>query len=369
MAQNKYYRTDRIRKEKAQYNVIIGERSNGKTYSVEDYALEKHGRTGEQLALIRRFSEDFVGKRGQQMFTALVQNGLVSKYTNGKWTDIHYQSSRWYLAKWDEKGEKKIVNNEPFCYAFSLNSNEHDKSTSYPNITTVLFDEFITRKGYIPNEFIEFQNTLSTIIRDRDNVEIFMCGNTVNQFCPYFDEMGLTNVLKMKKGAIDVYTYGQSGLKVAVEYCDTSEKRKGKKSDKYFAFDNPKLNMITKGDWEIALYPHLPNKYTNKDIMFTYFIEFYNNILQCEIIGTKDGYFTYIHRKTTPFKYLDKDLIFSQEYSPLPNWRRKLTKPIDDIGKRVYKFFVEDKVFYQDNNIGEIVRNYLMWSNTDKGIL
>lgn len=368
MAQNrKYYRTDRIRKENAQYNIVFGERSNGKTYAVEDDGLKDYCENGNQLGLIRRWYEDFSGKRGQQMFDALVKNGLVEKYTNGQWTDITYQSSRWYLSKWDEEKQKRVMKEEPFCFAFALSSGEHDKSTSYPKIKTILFDEFISRRAYIPNEFIEFQNILSTIIRDRDDVKIFMCGNTVNQFCPYFDEMGLTNILKMQKGSIDVYSYGDSGLRVAVEYCDTYVK--GKKSDKYFAFNNPKLNMITKGDWELALYPHLPMEYTHKDIKFTYFIDFYNNKLQCEIIQNGNDIFTYIHRKTTPFKYVDKDLIYSQDYSSKPNWRRKITKPTDEIGKRIYKFFVEDKVFYQDNNIGEIVRNYLIWSNTDKGII
>lgn len=368
MAQKqKYYNLKNILKEDAQYNVIFGERSNGKTYSVEDKSLYDFCKYGHQLAIIRRWYDDFSGKRGQQMFDALVKNGLVEKYTDGKWNDITYRSSRWYLSKWDEKGQKTIVNEVPFCYAFALSTGEHDKSTSYPNVKNILFDEFISRRAYIPNEFIEFQNILSTIIRDRDDVKIFMCGNTVNQFCPYFDEMGLTNILKMKKGMIDVYSYGESGLRVAVEYCDTYVK--GKKSDKYFAFNNPKLNMITKGDWEIAIYPHLPHEYEPKDIKFTYFIQFHKNILQCEIIKVKKDLFTYIHKKTTPLRKIDKDIIFSCDYSPKDNWRRKLTKPKDEIGKRIYEFYINDRVFYQDNTIGEIVRNYLLWSNTDKGIL
>ena len=36
----KFYSLDRILQKHAQYNVIFGERSNGKTYAVEKYALE-----------------------------------------------------------------------------------------------------------------------------------------------------------------------------------------------------------------------------------------------------------------------------------------------------------------------------------------
>ena len=39
----------------------------------------------------------------------------------------------------------------------------------------------------------------------------------------------------------------------------------------------------------------------------------------------------------------------------------KITKPVTDLEKRIVSFFIKDKVFYQDNEIGEIVRNYLEW--------
>lgn len=363
----KYYSLERILKEKATYNIIIGERSNGKTFSVQSYGLEQYCKTGNQMALVRRWNDDYTGKRGSQTFEALVQNGLVSKFTNGEWTDIKYQSSRWYLAKYDSDLEKLIVKDEPFCYAFSLNTSEHDKSTSYPRVKNVLFDEFLTRGMYLTDEFTVFMNVLSTIIRDRDDVTIFMCGNTVNQFSPYFTEMGLTNIRKMKAGDIDIYSYGESLLKVAVEYCDTAIKNKGKKSDKYFAFNNPKLNMITNGSWELALYPHLPKKYNQLDIMSTYYIQFSGIILQCEIVGkTKENsYFTYIHRKTTEFKYPDKDMIYSTTFSDKPNWSRKITKPRNEYERKIWYFFSSEKVFYQDNEVGEIVRNYIQWCKTE----
>ena len=361
-----YYSLEKIDSKNCIYNVIFGERSNGKTFAVQEKGFCNFVHHGKQMALIRRFAEDYTGKRGSATFEALVNAGVVARETNGEWTDIFYQSSRWYLAKWDEKLNKRIVMDKPFCYAFSLSAGEHDKSTSYPDVTTILFDEFLTRRFYIPNEFVEFMNILSTIIRQRDDVKIYMCGNTVNQFCPYFDEMGLTNILNMKKGDIDIYEYGQSELRVAVEYAEGFTK--GKKSDKYFAFDNPKLSMITGGAWEIALYPHLPIKYKQQDIRFVYFIYFSKNLLQCEIVR-KDGLdFTFIHRKTTDLKQVKRDLIYSTEYSGLPNWSRRITAPRNSKERKIYQYFKDEKIFYQDNTVGEVVRNYLIWSKTDGGI-
>jgi hypothetical protein len=362
MFKQKFYSLKNILSKDAQYNIIFGERSNGKTYSVLKYGLEKFCKTGEQTAIVRRWSEDFKGKRGSTMYQALVNNNEIEKLTEGKWTDVYYYSGRWYLCKYNEKEERTVLE-KPIAYAFALGSMEHDKSTSYPEINTILFDEFLTRTMYLPDEFVLFMNVLSTIIRHRKNVKIFMLGNTVNKYCPYFNEMGLRHIKDMKVGDIDIYSYGDSDLKVAVEYCKPN--KQGKESDTYFAFDNPKLNMITGGAWEVNIYPHCPIKYAPKDIKFTYFIIFDGEILQCEVIMKDNNNFTFIHRKTSPIKDIEKDLIYSTEYSSLPNWKRKINRPVTDIEKKIAMYFAKDKVFYQDNDVGEIVRNYLMWCGKD----
>lgn len=355
----KYYSLKNILQKNATYSIIFGERSNGKTYAVLHYILEKYVNQHEQGAIIRRWQDDFIGKRGQVMFDGLVSSGAVAKITNGEWTSVFYYASKWYLCKYDEE-HKRIVDETPFAYGFSITSMEHDKSTAYPNVTTICFDEFLTRKAYLPDEFVLFMNVCSTIIRDRNNVKIFMLGNTVNKYCPYFSEMGLKHVKDMKQGTIDVYTYGDSTLTVAVEYCSSNNKD-GKASDSYFAFDNPKLNMITGGTWELDIYPHCPTKFKPKDIVFIFFIQFNDELLQCELVYVDESSFIYIHQKTTPLRDSNYDLIFTSEYDHRFNIRRKITKPITNIEKRIYNYFVSDKVFYQDNEVGEIVRNYLIW--------
>ena len=352
----KYYRLNNIKKCNAKYNVIFGQRSNGKTYAVLEEGIKNYISSGKQLAIIRRWDEDFKGKRGRQMFDSLTASGAIAKLTGGVWTGVYYFSSTWFLCRYEENGDR-VTDERPFCYGFSLTAMEHDKSTSYPNITTVLFDEFLTRTVYLPDEFILFTNVLSTIIRERDDVIIYMLGNTVNKYCPYFAEMGLKHVKEMKPGDIDIYQYGDGKLKVAVEY--TEPHVNGKKSDVYFAFDNPKLKMITTVTWEIDVYPHCPEKYKPKDILFTFFIEFDKEMLQCEVVMTKGKIFTFIHKKTTELKRPDKDLIYSLAYDPRPNWKRNILKPCSEIERKVSALIKADKIFYADNDTGEIMRNYL----------
>ena len=67
----------------------------------------------------------------------------------------------------------------------------------------------------------------------------------------------------------------------------------------------------------------------------------------------------YIHLKTTPIKDVDNDLIYSMEYNHKFNYNRSIYKPINKLQKKILYFFKNDKVFYQDNNIGDAINNYL----------
>lgn len=353
----KYYSLKKILAEKADYNIIIGERSNGKTYAVLCHILDCYTSHGIQGAYLRRWKEDVQGKRADNVFASIVSNGYVNKITDGKYDNIIFSRGAWHLAKYDVDTKKMKADKTPFCFAFSLSEVEHDKSVSYPNIGVIVFDEFLTRRMYLPDEFIIFMNVLSTIIRDRENVSIFMLGNTVNKFCPYFEEMGLTNIPTMEQGSIDIYSFGNK-LKIAVEYC--SETKSGKKSNKFFSFNNPRLNMITKGKWELAIYPHLPEGYKIKpsSILFSFTIVFNNKKLGCDVVLQDNDYFLYIRPRTSEIK--PNELVYTLDYTPSPFVRKTFTQPVDSIDNKIRGFFSTNQVYYQSNDIGEIVRNYLL---------
>ena len=353
----KFYNVSRILETNCVYNVIIGERSNGKTYAVLKHGLEEYFKTGGEIGIVRRWQEDIRGNRASGVWSALIENNEIEKISGGKYKGIAYFSRRYYLCNYDDSGKPIYNDSDIIGYTFALSDTEHNKSISYPKITTILFDEFLTRGVYLNDEFVLFMNTISTIVRQRNNVKIFMLGNTVNKYSPYFTEMGLKHIQKMKQGSIDIYTYGESSLRVAVEYCATMEITKD--SNIYFAFDNPKLSMITGGAWELDIYPHLPVKYKPKDILLTYFIKFDGAIFQCEIIDVDGEMFTYIHDKTTPIKDDNNDLVYSLEFSHKLNYNRSIYKPINTIGKRILYFFQTDKIFYQDNDVGDSINNYL----------
>lgn len=359
----------------ARYFIGFGKRSNGKTYQLKElglngnaeFGLKGYIQDGTQFAYVRRWKEDFRGKRGATFFDDMVKKGLIKKWTKGQWDNIYYYSNRWYLARYDEKLDTMIKDVEPCGYAFAISEMEHDKSTSYPGIRYIFFDEFLTRGIMLPDEFVQFMNVVSTIVRDRTDVLIFMMGNTVNFDSPYFYEMGLTHVRDMQQGDIDVYNYGDTDLHVVIEYIKDNVDERGKTgSDVYYAFNNLKLQMITSGSWEIGLYPHKPFDYKLSEIKFKYFIIYGQDTLQCEIICHEKQWITFIHKKTGDIKNPDVDLVFSTGFDTRRNWRRKIMKYNDDLGEAIWKFYADDRVYYQSNTVGEIVRNYLLWCQSDR---
>ena len=353
----KYYSPQKINKKDATYNVIFGERSNGKTYALLQQGLKDYVKDGAQIAYVRRWKEDITGRRAARLYAGLNENGEVSKITKGAFSGVHYWAGKFYLCNYDESGKAIYSDSDIVAFTFALSDGEHDKSTSFPNIKTIVFDEFLTAKLYLQDEFVLFMNTVSTIVRRREDVKIYMLGNTVNKFCPYFQEMGLNNIQKMAQGSIDVYHYGQSELKVAVEYC--SSVASSKEASKYFAFNNPKLEMITSGAWELSIYPHLPYKYKPKDILLTYFIEFNDNIFQCNIVNIEDIYFTYIHVKTSDIKNPEEDLVYSLDFNPRQNYSRSLFTPINKTQEKILWFFKTGRVYYQNNEVGDTVSNFI----------
>lgn len=356
-----------VLKRKCHYNLLIGERSNGKTYCILDYIVEQFCKHGEQAVYLRRWDVDLKTKLTATLFDGLVRDKKIEKYSKGKYNGVKYYRSKWYLTRsYTEKNDKgkeiEMVEtcDTPLMVGFTISGDEHDKGATYPHIRTIFFDEFLSRTGYLTDEVMLFMHTLSTLIRLRDDVKIFMCGNTINPYSPYFKEFGIKNIKNMERGDIDVYSYGESGLRLCVYMTDSLPKQL-KKSNVYFAFNNPRLSMITGqgGIWDIGIYPHCPVEYRPCDIKYNFFIEYDDILYHGELIYTGKDLFIFIHVKTTPIKNPEKDLIYTLEDSPLLNKRKMINKPLTQVEKTIATLFAQKKVFYQDNEVGNGITNYL----------
>jgi hypothetical protein len=347
------------------YYVVFGKRSNGKTYACLKRILDNYWDDGSEGIYLRREVEEIKGANGGRVFNGLVANGYIAKLTNGAWSGVTYYNRAFYLSKWDDDLAKEVKDSKPFCYAMALSEMLKYKSSQFPNVTTIVFDEFIIRnsgRSYLMDEFVTFANTISTIVRSSRKAKIFMIGNTVNMYNPYFSEMGLYKVKEMKQGDINEYQYGDSDLKVAVEYAEDLTAKHTHQGDVYFAFDNPKLKMITTGEWELPVYPRPSIKIEREDVKFRFFMICPDdNIVQGDVIEKDDNMFIHFHKKTG--EIYDYDLIYSLEFNPSKHYAINPYKSFNQVTKVIAALLTREKVSFGSNMVGEQVRNYLLNAN------
>lgn len=383
----KYYSLKRLLNQcpDCKYYIIYGERSNGKSYSILEYLLEEFYNSGYTKAFgyIRRVDEDIKLSNASQVFKSLRCNdnkeNRIEEITKGEYNDVLVKSRTFLLCKRDEMGELvSVLDKQPFGYLFALNQSERIKSTGYPDIFYIFFEEFIAENLPLLNEFSKLMSVLSTIIRNRDNVTIFMAGNTINKHNIYFAEFGLNKTKFQKPNTVDIYKYQDDAgtLQIACEFTDFPD-RSIKKSNIYFCFNKEKNKMIRQGLWDIGTYPHLEYLYKPKDIKLIYFIKHEDEIFQAEVIQTIDNkenriddlpnviysnkplLFTYIHRKTSDIKYPHDHIIFQKEFDSHYNIRQDIMNSFDEVGVFIKSFFITGKVFYQDNEVGDMIDSYI----------
>src|SRR5699024_11598307 len=77
------------------------------------------------------------------------------------------------------KGRNFYADGKLIGYTLILSSWQSEKGNAYPNVETILYDEFLREKdnsNYIPNEPNALLNLMDTVFRNRDNVEAASAG-------------------------------------------------------------------------------------------------------------------------------------------------------------------------------------------------
>lgn len=340
----------------SQYLMAFGEKSNGKSTFYQMVACIIWWLYGAQSVLMRLYDEDFKKGRAEAMFGGLPQ-GFISKLTNDAYDNVTYRNFKWYFSKYDLEKNQLTLQEIPFCHRQCiLNAGS---SFQYPLVELIIFDEFIRKDTLrnVPDEFIEFQTVVSTIKRNKTTLQIAMIGNSFTYNSTYFREMGISNIRQQLKGTIDTYRYGNNTLSVSCEYCDTPVK--DSKGNDYFAFNNPKLEMIYNGKFQLDIYPHIKRKYKPKDVVLTYYIKHIDHMLQCDIINTGEDEYTYVHDDLTNTVDYLSDLIYQINDDTRMNVRKNILKPTYDFEREITKFYLMNKVFYKSNDIGDIAHDYI----------
>lgn len=383
----KYYELDNILAKNAHYNFVIGERSNGKTTAVLRHIVKDYYETGRRGAIIRQMEEDIKGHKGASLFAGMISAGMIDELTDGEFQGVKFHNRAYYLGRQNEM-EEWIYEKEPFAHIFAVSQAIHYKSNSYPNVGTIMFDEFMRQDHvYLVDEVVQFLNLVSTIVREKNDAIIFLIANTVSWNSPYFKKFGLKNVSQMKPGTIATVEYKRKRptgkelvMTVAIEYCENTASYGGKASDVYFLIDDERVNMITDGSFAIPSYPPCPHHFTAENVKLTCWVISDETILRCRLMKVGREVFFFVDTIDRFMRQpgetvgsmqpdwerfnilLDKrrDLVYSMEFSSDPSHYTNPAMPYADRRTRWFPDALRaNRVFFESNEAGEELMYYL----------
>ena len=346
------------------YNIIIGQRSNGKTYSIVDNALDEFLKNGNPSVYLRRYDESITSTNIFKLCTPHIDDLIIM--SDGEWNNFEFKNKTFYLTQIDENG-KKIKTSKPFLYCVGLNSWEHKKGQDRGFVKYIIFDEFLTRDTYLNDEYIKFMNLLSSFIRDRVGTLIFMLGNTVNKFCPYFSKFKI-NMKDIKQGFIYNFKYGETTL--SLEYCKESTNT-SKVNKKYFDFPEKQLDMLKKGYWEISSYPHLYNGKLDECSQLDYiYIHFSEHVLRWELLQDFSGNVISFISPSNFDKALNSKKIFltTDSLTLLDNKWCFGEIPHNRLTKWLVTTWRTNKMYFSTDEVGDIFENWIKMTVSNNGL-
>lgn len=347
-----HYNLDTIDKEGALFNIIYGERSNGKSYQVKHKkAVQKYVQTGRRFILMRRWREEISTEKIEQYFADVDVTGI----TNGRYNCIVVYRRQLYFANYDFE-EGKTQKGEKIGYVVALNTEQNYAGASYLDVDDIIFEEFMARGAYLVGECDKLINFWSTVDRKRYTTRLWMVGNTISRVCPYINEWGLHKLIStQKQGTIETVelptgTEDENGkeltVKLAIEHCKSSGKSSlaiGKHRD-----------MINKGSWQSDPQPHLPKSLKEYESKFSFLFIYQDFKFACSYLKDKEEgvYLWFI--KPYNGEVNDKTIVFSDQVKTSPYWQRDIygTEFPNPTLNNLFKTFRESNIFYATDLCG-----------------
>lgn len=204
-----------------QYLLLVGQRSNGKSYCGKEDAIRNYVDTGHKFFYLRRYEEDIKPANVERYLgdmvatkdpdTKKVIREPIKELTNGNYSTVSVFRGNIYFANVLNNG--KIERGNHVGYVGALNKSDRIKSQDYTDADIVIYEEFITNKMYLLNEPTELQQVVSTICRN-STIRVYMIGNTLSRINPYYSAWGLQGTSKQKQGELGLYAFKDANTNV-----------------------------------------------------------------------------------------------------------------------------------------------------------
>lgn len=331
-----YYDIKPLLQNEANYYILLGMRSNGKSYQVKYTILEDAYKNQSYFVYLRRYKEDIKQYYVESYFADMP----IDKITDGVYELVIAFQGFLYFASYNDNGD--VVKGQKIGRYCALAEATRYKSNAFVNYKWVVYEEFITDGLYLSDEPDKLQQFISTVARDV-NIKVLLIGNTISRVCPYFSEWALTGTLRQKPSTIELYHMkddkGSDRAIIAVENCTVVE------NDSKMFFGKA-TKQILSGEWDVIDSPRLPMKLDKYDTIYELQISYQLFTFNLKLLMDKTGnIFTFIYPAKEANK---KGRLISTEFSDNPMQTSALNLN-SRMECKIIECFKNNKVCYSDN--------------------
>lgn len=336
------------------YSVQMSTRSTGKTTTWLLIGLILSCMYDNITAYVRQAENMIEYKEIKGIYNTIIAHNYVSKMTDGEYTGIEIKGDYAYMVHYDER-MKVDKRSNPVCFFGAISKQQIYKSSLVlPTCYLIIFDEFIS-KWYAPNEFVEFMQLCSTLLRKKKCVRIALQANSIDLYNEYLAELEIRQDVQKLKQNESCLVKTAKGTVLYVELIGDRSIEREELNMLYFGFNNPKLGAITGGDWVVDEYPHIEREerqVLSKDI----YLLFNAYIVQLEICyNERLGKHILAHQAKT----IDNRAIIIYTIEEIKNKAYKYRYGTDRISRIIWQLFDRHLFFYSNNEVGNVVEQYV----------
>ena len=176
-----WYSFNELRSHDCMMSFVLSNRGGGKTYGAKMIGIKDWIKKREQFVYVRRYDTELETR--QQFFDDIIANNEFPGH------EFKVRGYKGYIRQivYEDEEENDW---EVLCYFIPLSIANNFKSTPYPLVTKIFYDEVIIdisgNQHYLKNEPRILMELLSTIIRKRNGVKFFGMANNVSLVNPHF---------------------------------------------------------------------------------------------------------------------------------------------------------------------------------------
>ena len=336
-----HYDIHPLMKVNADWNILYGERSNGKSYQAKyEIMFAPEILEGDKrFILVWRYDDDMKNAKLEKYF----EDVDVSRLTDGKYNTISIYRKEVYLANYIST--RKMERGKKIGYCIPLQHEGAFAGSSYLDVDNMIYEEFMPRdKPYLYQEPDKLMNLYCTVDRKQKRVKVWMIGNTISRVCPYLYDWDLYPIVrKQEQGTIEikeipVSEYGDS-IKLAIEHC----KATGQTS---FTIGKHSA-MLNSGEWQSDPQPHLRVPYKDCRLLCRCIFQYSGFGFIGEYLTYNGDKFWFVYPKTRQdiygYIYVFSDQIRESKTWACDPYHSNTRNPVL---QRFFDDFREDKIFY-----------------------